>query len=126
MARSKGEILSPTSIDLSGKYLVLLHPGIHVNTKVAYSQVNPDEKRPRLADLLQDPMETWKDSICNDFEESVFARFPLLNELKSALYRRGALYASMSGSGSTIYGLFEQQPKLNANLKNLLAWEGSL
>lgn len=126
LAQGRGEILSPSAVDLTGKYLVILHPGIHVNTRIAYSQVSPDSNRAGLEELLQGPVEGWKETITNDFEDSVFDHFPLLKELKSAFYRKGALYASMSGSGSSIYGIFPKKPALNKNLNNLLAWEGIL
>ena len=126
LAEGRGEILTETSISLSDYWLVLLYPEIHVDTASAYSQVIPDERRPSIMDVLKTPIEEWKSRLTNDFEVSVFGQYPEIAHLKSQLYKAGAIYASMSGSGSSVYGLFRQkQPDIRLFSDKLL-WQGSL
>jgi 4-diphosphocytidyl-2-C-methyl-D-erythritol kinase len=106
MATGRGEILSPIDIDLSPYYLVLLNPGIHVGTKEAYSGVRVDENTASISEIIHNPIEKWRDVLKNDFEWSVFQRFPQLQTLKESLYEAGAAYAAMSGSGSSVFGVF--------------------
>jgi 4-diphosphocytidyl-2-C-methyl-D-erythritol kinase len=110
-ATGRGEILQPLALDLSGWWLVLATPGIHVNTGWAFSQLNPaifERPRPRLPELLLQPVAAWKDQLVNDFESPVFEKYPVLKALRDRLYLEGAAYAALSGSGSTVYGLFEK------------------
>ncbi len=111
LASGRGEILSPIDIDLEPYFLVLLNPGVHVGTKEAYSGVSVDENTTPISEILQNPIEKWIDILKNDFELSVFQQFPLLMTLKESLYDAGAEYAAMSGSGSSVFGIFstEQQ-----------------
>jgi 4-diphosphocytidyl-2-C-methyl-D-erythritol kinase len=108
----RGEYLLPVELTLSGCSLVLINPGIHVDTGWAFRQlaeIRSGQKAETIAlhrvPLL--PLDEWKHLLTNDFEEPVFARYPEIAEIKHELYRRGALYASMSGSGSTVFGFFE-------------------
>lgn len=126
LMEGRGEILSPAQLDLDGSYLVLLFPGIHVSTADAYARVQPGIPEVALETLVSLPVDQWKEKLQNDFEESVFGLYPLIRELKEALYQEGAKYAAMSGSGSTIYGLFREQVRLPHELKKYLLWEGSL
>jgi 4-diphosphocytidyl-2-C-methyl-D-erythritol kinase len=109
--RGRGEILEPNSVSLQGSYLVLVHPGIHVGTKEAYAGVVPKAPKNKLETILADHSR-WKEELINDFEPSVFQAHPELAALKSSLYQAGAYYAAMSGSGSSIFGLFDQKPTL--------------
>lgn len=102
----RGEILSPVNVDLKGKYLVIIKPGVHVSTAEAYSGVVPRESK---LDIENVPVEQWKSKLKNDFEESVFRKFPQIASIKKSLYDAGALYASMSGSGSAVYGIFSEK-----------------
>ncbi len=106
LATGIGEILTPISFSLAGYSLVLIKPDIHVSTKAAYAGVTPTPQADSLADLIQLPIEQWKDHIVNDFEVSVFAQFPAIGAIKEQLYDLGAVYASMSGSGSSVFGIF--------------------
>ncbi|MBS1567337.1 MAG: 4-(cytidine 5'-diphospho)-2-C-methyl-D-erythritol kinase [Bacteroidetes bacterium] len=109
-ATGRGEILSPVSLSLAGWQLVLVSPGIHVNTGWAFGQLDRasfGKPRAGLVSLLQEPVPQWKDRLVNDFEAPVFAAHPLLQSIRDELYARGAAYAAMSGSGSTVFGLFE-------------------
>lgn len=102
------------SIDLSldGYFLVLIKPDIHIPTPLAYSKVVPAKPAISLAESIKKPIAEWKNCIKNDFEVSVFAEFPEIEDIKNQLYEAGALYASMSGSGSSVYGIFEKMPEL--------------
>lgn len=104
-AEGIGDILSPIDLDLSGIHLHLVLPDIHVSTKDAYAGIKPHPARYDLRTVLQAPIETWKDTVTNDFEAGVFGLHPILGEIKQELYDRGAVYASMSGSGSALYCL---------------------
>ena len=106
MATNRGEELSDVNIDLHGYKLILLSPDIHVSTAEAYSDVVPSGSSGQLTGAVCQPIETWKDTVKNEFEHSVFAIHPIMNELKASLYERGALYASVTGSGSALYGIF--------------------
>jgi 4-diphosphocytidyl-2-C-methyl-D-erythritol kinase len=107
-ATGRGEMLEAISVDLTNYVIVLVHPGIHVQTAAAFKNVKPDASRISLKQTIELPVEKWRDNLINDFELSVFGAFPEIAQIKAALYRVGALYASLSGSGSTVYGIFEK------------------
>ena len=105
--RGKGEILSDCPVNLDGYRLEVVVPeGISVSTADAYRGIVPQVPELSLENVLSMPVDRWKDCLVNDFEATVFARYPRLAEIKQDLYRRGAVYASMSGSGSALYGLW--------------------
>ncbi|MFW6223161.1 MAG: 4-(cytidine 5'-diphospho)-2-C-methyl-D-erythritol kinase [Bacteroidota bacterium] len=104
-AQGKGELLQPFNPVLSGYHLTLVYPSFSVSTKDAYAGIIPGEYRPSLRKIVQRPVKEWKNSLFNDFEKPVFKKYPALKEIKSELYRLGADYSAMSGSGSTIFGL---------------------
>ena len=108
IATGRGEILNPIGLTLKGYTILLVKPDIAVSTAEAYAGVTPHKPETSLADAVMRPVSEWKDCVFNDFEPSVFAKYPLLGEIKEKLYDLGADYASMTGSGSTIYGLFRQ------------------
>lgn len=101
-----GNVFHPLELSLKGKTLVLIKPDIFVSTKDAYAKVNPCRPEQSLPELLSQPIEAWKDSVVNDFEPSVFAKYPEIAAIKDKLYDLGAQYASMSGSGSSVFGIF--------------------
>ncbi|MES2849228.1 MAG: 4-(cytidine 5'-diphospho)-2-C-methyl-D-erythritol kinase [Bacteroidota bacterium] len=112
-ATGRGELLQPIELSLTGYYLILINPGIHINTGWAFSQLKNEPAENRLSKNLQQhingPITNWRNTISNDFETPVFAAHPALKEIKESLYSNGAIYAAMSGSGSTIFGLFEKE-----------------
>lgn len=112
MARGRGELLSDSIVSLSGLYVLIIKPKGSVSTEEAYSNIIPKHRDGSLESWLVQPLETWSENIINDFEKVIFSRMPELNDIKQWLYAEGALYASMSGSGSAMYGLFKQQPKI--------------
>lgn len=103
-----GDVLSPINLSLKGKHIVLVKPDVFVSTKEAYAHVTPQPAQFALKDAIQQPIEDWKETIVNDFELSVFPNHPELPAIKQTLYDMGALYAAMSGSGSTIFGIFDR------------------
>ncbi len=108
-ATGRGEVLSPLDLDFRNKYVVLVNLGIHVSTKEAYEGVIPDNGRVPLKEILEEPIRNWKEQLVNDFEFSVFGKYPELADIKNDLYNNGAIYASMTGSGSTLFGIFESE-----------------
>lgn len=107
-AEGLGDIFTDIDIVLKGKTLVLVKPDISVSTADAYSLVSPHKPQQSLRESLRLPVEEWKNHVVNDFESSVFKKFPEIAAIKDRLYDLGALYASMSGSGSAVYGIFNQ------------------
>jgi 4-diphosphocytidyl-2-C-methyl-D-erythritol kinase len=114
-ATGRGEILDELELNLSGYKIVLVNPKIHIGRAQAFSKIIPDNKRTNIKDIIKKPVAQWRDVLKNDFEESVFNEHPEIRAIKHKLYEQGAVYASMSGSGSTVYGLFElnKQPQLH-------------
>lgn len=109
-AEGIGDVFTPISLNLAGWYLMLVKPEVHVSTREAYAGVRPHRPVFSLLETAQLPVGQWADRMVNDFEESIFVGHPLLAEIKAELYRQGAVYASMSGSGSTLFGLFRSRP----------------
>lgn len=97
---------------LEGKWLALVKPDVAVSTKEAYAGIHPHYPQKNCLDVISQPIETWREYLVNDFEESIFKTLPVLAEVKQQLYDNGALYAAMSGSGSTIFGIFENKPDI--------------
>lgn len=106
--RGKGEMIETIDFDLSPFSIMLVHPGIHIDSGRAFSQIVPKAPEKRILDLVKQPIREWKSSVINDFELPVFKEFPILASIKNRMYEEGALYASMTGSGSTIYAIFEK------------------
>lgn len=107
-ASGRGEILEAIDLNLSNCKIVLVNPSIHINTAWAFSQIKSNQERISLKEIIRSPVKDWKDVLKNDFEEAVFQKFPEIKTIKENLYQQGAVYASMSGSGSTVYGFFEK------------------
>lgn len=103
-----GNVFNEISLRLSGKYMVVVYPGFHIGTQEAYAGISPKMPTQTPAEVLSMPLEKWKGNLHNDFEGSLFPKHPELPALKNQFYESGALYASMSGSGSAVYGIFEE------------------
>ncbi len=108
LASGRGEILTPLSLDLSNYRFILVYPGIHISTAEAFAGIRPANPTLPIMEIIKHPVTEWKDLLLNDFEKPLSATYPILAAIKEALYRHGAVYASLSGSGSTVYGLFEK------------------
>jgi len=111
-ATGRGEVLEPASVDLSGYKHVLINPGIHISTTEAFHLITPAVPSKSAKEIVTQPVETWQRELKNDFEAPVFNRYPEIETIKSTLYKAGALYASMTGSGSTVYGIFKKDTEL--------------
>lgn len=107
LATGRGEILEEISLDLSGKNLVIIYPQLHINTAKAFKGIVPGKKEVTLISIISKNISEWKHLLINDFEKGIFQIYPQLEKIKENLYDAGALYASMSGSGSAIYGIFD-------------------
>jgi 4-diphosphocytidyl-2-C-methyl-D-erythritol kinase len=111
-ATGKGDRLEPVTVDLRGWYFALVIPGVHVSTPEAYRLVTPAQPARPVSEIITLPVGEWKELLVNDFEKSVSEKFPVIGQVKQQLYAMGAVYASMSGSGSAVFGLFEACPDL--------------
>lgn len=114
-AEGIGNIFSPISLSLKGYQIVLVKPDIFVSTRDAFAQIKPHRQEIPLKEVIKQPIEEWKERMVNDFEESVFPQFPAIREIKEKLYEAGAIYAAMTGSGSSVFGLFK--PEDNKSVK---------
>lgn len=114
LAKGKGNEFSDIKIDLSNYYILLVYPNIHSNTKDAYAGITPAHAKKDLKSIIENiPISKWKDELTNDFEKTVFIKYPQIKKLKEDIYSAGALYACMSGSGSSVFGIFDKEPELN-------------
>ena len=113
-ATGRGEVLSPIQLDLSNYQFVLAHPGKHISTAWAFQQLTPHTKPESIQSIISKPIGEWKNQLFNDFEIPVFKAEPTLAHIKNELYHLGAIYASMSGSGSSLFGIFPKDHFTNA------------
>ncbi len=126
LAKERGNVFEEINLTLKGYYIVIVKPEAHVSTADAYKNVLPNQKRKSLKEVISKPVEQWKDDLVNDFEKSVFKKFPEVKYLKEELYTCGADYASMSGSGSAVYGIFKSEVDLKSQFKEYTLWSGQL
>lgn len=123
----RGEILSEVTLPLKGKYLVIVTPDIPIQTSGAYAKITPRAPAVDLRGILENhPVTEWKEFLRNDFEEVLFPQYPVLPAIKRDLYASGAAYASMSGSGSAVYGLFENEVDIKEQFPAMTCWSGFL
>lgn len=113
-AEGIGEKLQSIDLDLSGWYLVVIRPDIPVSTKEAFSLITPQHPATSCREIVMNPIDTWRNTLTNDFEKSVFALYPKIGAIKERLYNQGAVYAAMSGSGSSLYALFRHPINLDS------------
>ena len=111
---SRGDKMTSVDLSLTGFYLVLIKPPLNISTQEAYKDVHKTSSPFDLRKLKVNDIANWRCYVKNDFEVHLFEKYPLLREIKDSLYDTGALYAQMSGSGSTVYGIFEHKVDLNA------------
>lgn len=122
-----GDILTPYETDLSKYHMILVKPQVAVPTKIAYSKVKPRKPEIGITEILKRPISEWRDLLVNDFEESVFAEYPIVAEIKKKLYDSGAIYASMSGSGSSVFGIYEKEPADIPDIpEGCFVWKGRM
>jgi 4-diphosphocytidyl-2-C-methyl-D-erythritol kinase len=121
-AEGTGTIFTPVNLSLQGYFLVLIKPDIFVSTKEAYSKIQPKQVDLPITEIIKRPLKEWKNQLMNDFEAGVFAQYPSIKNIKQELYNQGAIYASMSGSGSSVYGIFEKPEKLDVAFPDCLCY----
>lgn len=124
-AFDKGDVFKSISLDLNRYYIAVIFPNVHSNTKDAYSLVKPKAPTQSILQVIQQPIETWKKDLVNDFEKSIFDKYPVVSKTKQDLYNYGASYACMSGSGSAVFGIFNQDPVIN-ELSHFPHWIGKM
>ena len=126
-AEGIGERLQPIDLDLSGWHIGVVRPDIPVPTKEAFSRIHPHYPALNCRDVVKQPVETWSNRLTNDFEESVFVLHPEIGAVKEQLYKMGATYAAMSGSGSALFGLFKEEPDaLRQTFPDMFTFSGVL
>lgn len=111
-AEGIGNLFSPVTLSLKGYQLVLVKPDIFVSTREAFAQIRPHKPEHSLREIITVPIDQWKDYMVNDFEESVFPQHPAIGKIKEDMYNEGAIYAAMSGSGSSVFGIFHPDASL--------------
>lgn len=124
-ATEKGNVLQPIDLNLYNYHVVVVKENIHIPTSWAYSLITPQLPKKKVIEVIQTvPITEWKHHLINDFEEPIFKYYPKLKEIKEWLYKNGAIYASMTGSGSAIFGIFDKKPELDFQ-KNYFYWAGT-
>jgi 4-diphosphocytidyl-2-C-methyl-D-erythritol kinase len=117
-----GDLLEPIKLDLTSWFLLLVKPDVVVNTKEAYAMITPRHPELSLKEIVKKPVTEWRGLMKNDFESPVFKKYPEICRIKQQLYDLGAVYASMSGSGSSVYGFFHSEPDLKGMFSNHFVW----
>ena len=124
-ASEKGASFTNIKLDLSAYYILLIHPGFGISTAEAFANIIPKKPNVSILNLIQEPIANWKNTLSNDFEDTIFPVYPVLKNIKKQLYSDGAIYASMSGSGSSIFGIFKEKPSA-LNYLEYWNWIGKL
>lgn len=122
----RGELQKPLDYSLEGKFIIIVKPEIFISTTEAYAMIRPQKPAHNVQDIIKQPIEEWKKFLVNDFEESIFKKHPEIRKIKNSLYKNGAFYASMSGSGSSVYGIFDHPADLKNKFKHCFYWGGEL
>ena len=126
IASEKGNIFEEITLSLKSYSIIIIKPQIHLSTPDAYKWIKPRNEIININTLINNAVVTWKDSLLNDFETSVFIKFPEIGEIKTKLYQNGATYAAMSGSGSSVFGIFENEIPDIQFPDNYFVWKGSM
>ena len=116
-AEGIGEIMTEIDCDLSDKHFVVVKPNIHISTKEAFSGIKPQATEISVKEIIKKPVSEWKNLLKNDFEDSIFPQYPAIRKIKEELYSAGAVYAQMSGSGSAVFGIFDNKTKVSISDK---------
>lgn len=111
LATGRGELMQEINLSLSGYRILIVNPGIHFSTKELFKEIRPTLPEKNISEIIQQPLETWKNDLVNDFEKIVFSKYPSLQKIKEKLYAHKAIYASMTGTGSTVFGIFNLDEK---------------
>lgn len=125
-AEGIGNEFHPIALNLQGWHLVLVKPDDFVSTKEAYSLITPCKPTYNVTEIVQQPVETWKELLTNDFEKSVFPNHTNILKVKKKLYEMGATYSCMSGSGSSVFGLFKSPVALPEEFQGMFTYQCKL
>ena len=125
-AEGIGELLEPVSLDLSAYHIAIVRPDIPVSTREAFSLIEPHRPAKNCRTVVQQPIETWRSELINDFEKSVFALHPEIGAIRDRLYRLGAVYAAMSGSGSSVFGIFHEPLDVSPHFPDMFTYSAPL
>ncbi|MDD6209322.1 MAG: 4-(cytidine 5'-diphospho)-2-C-methyl-D-erythritol kinase [Bacteroidales bacterium] len=126
LASGIGNEFQETDLSLKDYHLYIVKPPVNVSTKNAYKGINPKNPEYPIHEIIKKPVEQWKDKMINDFEKSVFETIPTLRDIKLALYDNGALYCSMTGSGSAFFGIFPKDCKIDDLFDDSFVWQGAM
>lgn len=116
-ASGRGEEMEEINCSLSSHKMLLINPGIHINTKEIFKEITPDLPSKKIKQIIQQPISTWKKELVNDFEKPVFIKYPQIKQIKETMYQHDAVYASMTGTGSTVFGIFNTNNEINFPVK---------
>lgn len=125
-ATGRGEVLSPISLPLAGYTLLLVKPSVGISTAQAYGGIKPHKPSVSLYELMQQPIETWKDAVFNDFEGVAFSAYPEIGQIKDRMYALGAEFAAMTGSGSSVFGIFKTPVSDTKMFEPHIVWQGKM
>jgi len=126
LAKEKGHVFEEINLSLKDYFFVIVMPDIHISTADAYKHITPSTEKISLKHILSKPVEQWKENLVNDFEKSTLKKYPAIEYIKQELYKLGAVYASMSGSGSAVYGIFKKEIDLSNQFKEYTVKSGWL
>lgn len=126
LGRGRGEILSELNLSFKRLFLILVKPDIHVSTAEAFAGIKPKQPSTSLSEILSLPLSEYRGVLVNDFEESIFKKHPSIASIKESMYQHGALYASMSGSGASVFGIFNSPVDLKNYFPGMVYWMGML
>ena len=122
----RGNVIEPIDLSLKGYHITIINPGYHISTKEAYENLKITHKRVDFKSAVQQPISTWKELIWNDFEAYAFSKHPELAGIKASLYKAGAIFASMTGSGSSVYAISDVKLNISDTLLKSSFWQGKL
>jgi len=124
LALEKGDVFEPITLDLSAYFFIIINPNIQISTPEAYSWVKASKKENSLKNIINLPIDKWKDNLHNNFEEEVFKHYPEIELLKNRLYDLGAVYSAMTGSGAAVFGIFEMEIDVKDDFLDYYIWYG--
>lgn len=125
-ASGRGELLEKINLNLKGCFILIVKPDIHISTAEAYSMIKPQQPKRSVKKIIELPISEWKTFLENDFERPLFEKYPEIADVKNKMYQQGAIYSSMSGSGSAVYGIFKNNPNAKNDFTYNCAYEGIL
>jgi len=125
-AKEKGDEFEALNINLENYFITVVKPDVYVSTESAYKKITPKVPSLSIKEIIAKPVNDWKELLVNDFEDKIFKKHPVIQHIKNELYNSGAIYASMSGSGSAVYGIFEEEISLKSMFAEYELWSGRM